>query len=167
MPSQICSIPECFIALSTRAWLVPSVSAPISSTAEWVFTQLSTILLSFTLEWAFVLSNCLPTMMWNHTGCFVLTFLLCVYKWYFKLLAWEDIYIYSQSLHFVWIFSAVYFQSSNDLRINYHIGYICQTFLTWENFCTTSALSPEMRPLPSVSFHVHLQVVSTRKRFST
>ena len=95
MPSQICSIPECFIALSTRAWLVPSVSAPISSTAEWVFTQLSTILLSFTLEWAFVLSNCLPTMMWNHTGCFVLTFLLCVYKWYFKLLAWEDIYIFT------------------------------------------------------------------------
>ena len=111
---------------------------------------------------------CLPAMMWNHIGCFCFDFSpLCVYKCYFKLLAWEDIYIYSQSLHFVWIFSAVYFQSSNDLRINYHIGCICQTFLTLENFCTTSALSPEMRPLPSVSFHVHLQVVSTRKRFSS
>ena len=59
------------------------------------------------------------------------------------------------------------FSSSNDLRINYHIGCICLTFLTWENFCTTSTLSPEMRPLPSVSFNVHLQVVSTRKCFST
>ena len=30
-----------------------------------------------------------------------------------------------------------------------------------------SALSAEIRPLPTVSFHVHFQVVSTRKRFST
>ena len=117
-------------------------------------------------EWAFVFQT--VCLRWCETTlvAFVLTFLHCVFTNVISNCSPERIYIYSQSLHFVWIFSAVYFQSSNDLRINYHIGYICQTFLTWENFCTTSALSPEMRPLPSVSIHVHLQVVSTRKRFT-
>ena len=34
VPSRSCSIFESFIAFCTRAWLVPSVSTPISSTAE-------------------------------------------------------------------------------------------------------------------------------------
>ena len=39
---------------------------------------------------------CLPAMMWNHIGCFCFDFSsLCVYKCYFKLLAWEDIYIFT------------------------------------------------------------------------
>ena len=165
MPSQICSIPECFIALCTRVWLVPSVSAPISSTAEWVFTQLSTILLSFTLSEhlslkLFACDDVKPhwlLLFWLFsTVCLQMLFQIARLRAYIFTLITFCLNI----LHCV-------FSSSNDLRINYHIGCICQTFLTWENFCTTSALSPEMRPLPSVSFHVHLQVVSTRKRFST
>ena len=45
-----------------------------------------------------------------------------------------------------------------------------QTIPTLENFCTTPlfvSTSPEIRPLPSVSLHAHLQVVSIRKPFST
>ena len=41
-----------------------------------------------------------------------------------------------------------------------------QTIPTLENFCTTPlfvSTSPEIRPLPSVSLHAHLQVVSIRK----
>ena len=44
--------------------------------------------------------------------------------------------------------------NSSDIRKLLHIICICQHF-------------SEIWPLPSVSFHVHLQVVSTRKRFST
>ena len=36
-----------------------------------------------------------------------------------------------------------------------------------EMFVTISSMSAFVRPLPSVSFHVHLQVVSTKKCFST
>ena len=35
-----------------------------------------------------------------------------------------------------------------------------------EMFVTIYSMSAVVRPLPSVSFHVHIQVVSTRKRFS-
>ena len=60
----------------------------------------------------------------------VWTFLHCVYKCqfgngHFKLLAWED--IYSHSLH-LYEYSSLYFQSSNGLRIHYHIGCICLLF---------------------------------------
>ena len=36
-----------------------------------------------------------------------------------------------------------------------------------EMFVTISSMSALVRPFPSVSVHVHLQVVSTRKRFGT
>ena len=45
-----------------------------------------------------------------------------------------------------------------------------QTLPTWENFCTTSAFVSTFsrnKAFTQLSFHVHLQVVSTRKQFST
>ena len=95
VPSQICSIPECFIALCSRAWLVPSVSAPMSSTAKWVFTQLSTILLSFTLSEH--LSSQIVCLRWCVTtlAAFVLTFLLCVFTNVISNCSPERIYIHT------------------------------------------------------------------------
>ena len=86
------------------------VSAQISSTAEWVITQWSTILLSSTLgEHLSFQTACL--MMCNYTGCFCLDFSpLClqmsIWEWPFQIARLRG-YIFTLAA-FVWIFFTVF-----------------------------------------------------------
>ena len=78
-------------------------------------------------------SNCLPERMQSHSDCICLTFLHCVFKCFFKLLAW--VAAYSHRLHLLDL-SPLCFSSvpSNCLpeRMQSHIGCTCSTFLQYE-----------------------------------
>ena len=150
----------CLTFLRCAFWNVSSKRLP-----EKRQSHIGCICLTFLhFDFSNVSSNCLHEKLHNHIVCFkTKVFNVCIGKaWAWAIMCIFKLCPLEDGLAHVW-----HDESLPSAIVTMWTFKLFRHEKTFAQHMHLSALSAEIRPLPTVSFHVHFQVVSTGKRFST